>query len=524
MTYRRIHTSRGVFFAFSLLLVSGLGGAGFGDVSLPAIIGDNMVLQRGMEAPIWGWAEPGERVTVGVSWRDRKWDTVADGNGKWVVKITPPKSVGPHEMTVSGKTAITIANILIGEVWVCSGQSNMEMAVGRFRSFKTGVLNYEAEVASANYPDIRLFTVAKKFANEPQSDCSGSWSACSAKTVAPFSGVAYFFGREVHRRIGVPVGLIFTSWGGTVAEAWTRHEVLAGDDEFRPILERFDNGWGEYLGAMKDYDDRLGEWLKDAEKTYGQNKRAVDEPGKPKSPLGKNSPSRLYNGMIAPLIPYGIRGAIWYQGESNASRAHQYRRLFPAMIRNWRDDWGQGEFPFYYVQLAPFRYGDEPRGVELREAQLKALAVANTGMAVTMDIGNVTDIHPANKQDVGKRLALWALAKTYGQKGIVYSGPLYKSMKVEGDRVRLSFEHVGGGLVIKCGGDFVIAGEERKFVEAKAQVDGDTIVVWSKQVAKPIAVRYAWKNDTEGSLFNVDGLPSSSFRTDDWPGATFGRK
>ncbi len=508
---------------FVLVLLSA--GTGLAEVRLPAVIGDNMVLQRRMEVPIWGWADPGEEVTVSIDPRSRKRRVAADKDGKWMVKIKPPASAGPHEITISGENTITISNVLVGEVWVCSGQSNMEMSVGRFRGFKTGVLNYKTEIAAANYPNIRLFTVAKTVANRPLTDCSGNWSACSPETAAPFSAVAYFFGRELHNRLDVPVGLIFTSWGGTVAEAWTRHEVLAADEEFRPVIERFDQAWGEYLKALKDYNRKLSDWLGAAE-THAKKGQALDEPVKPNSPLGKNTPSRLYNGMIAPLIPYGIRGAIWYQGESNAKRAYQYRSLFPAMIKNWRDDWGQGDFPFYYVQLAPFRYGDEPRGVELREAQLKALSVPNTGMAVTMDIGNPTDIHPANKQDVGKRLALWALAKTYGVKDIVYSGPLYKSMRLEGDGIRIFFDHVGGGLIARGPNltDFVIAGKDRKFVDANAVIDGDTIVVSSDKVSEPVAVRYAWRNEAQGSLFNAESLPASSFRTDDWPGATFGRK
>jgi len=505
-----------------VLLCAGRGPA---EVTLPAVIGDNMVLQRGADTPIWGWGNPGENVAVTIAGCSERYRVVADKDGKWMVKIKPPASAGPHEITISGENTITISNVLVGEVWVCSGQSNMEMSVGRFRGFKTGVLNYKAEIAAANYPNIRLFTVAKTVANRPRTDCSGSWSMCSPETAAPFSAVAYFFGRELHRRLDVPVGLIFTSWGGTVAEAWTRHEVLAADEEFRPLLERFDQAWGTYLKAMKDYNHKVSDWLGAAE-THAEKGQALDEPVKPKSPLGKNAPSRLYNGMIAPLIPYGIRGAIWYQGESNAKRAHQYRSLFPAMIKNWRDDWGQGDFPFYYVQLAPFRYGDEPVGVELREAQLMTLSVPNTGMAVTMDIGNPRNIHPANKQDVGKRLALWAMAKTYGLKDIVYSGPLYKSMRLEGNRIRLFFDHIGGGLITTGRNltDFVIAGKDRKFVHAKAVIDGDTIVVSSDMVTEPVAVRYAWKNEAQGSLFNAESLPASSFRTDDWPGATFGRK
>jgi len=508
-----------IVFILSLVVVLVCAAASFADVKLPAAISDNMVLQQGMKVSIWGWAEPGEKVAVGGNWQSLGWHTTADKDGRWMVKIKPPKAGGPYKMTINGKNTITIKNILVGEVWVCSGQSNMERSVKRSA-------NAEQEIVSANYPNIRLFAVRKTIADSPQTDCSGNWSSCSPETVADFSAAAYFFGRELHSRLGVGVGLIQTCWGGTPAEAWTRHEVLASDPELKPIVDRFDEAWGNYLKAINDYTQELISWLSAAEKAHVEGGQIPGEPDKPRSPSGPRTPSRLYNAMIAPLVPYGIRGAIWYQGESNTGRAWQYRKLFPAMIENWRNDWGQGDFPFYYVQIAPFKYGKEFIGVELREAQLKALSVPNTGMAVITDIGNINDIHPKNKQDVGKRLALWAMAKTYGREEIVCSGPIYKSMKIEGDKIRLFFDYVDGGLVAKGGPltHFTIAGEDRKFVEANARIDGDTIVVSSDKVKNPVAARFAWSNAAVPNLFNKARLPASSFRTDDWPGVTFNKR
>jgi sialate O-acetylesterase len=383
-------------------------------------------------------------------------------------------------MTVQGANKIVLDDVLVGEVWICSGQSNMQWSVNR-------AANAEEEVAAANYPKIRLFTVTRKVAEEPAEDCEGSWAACSPESVPGFSAVAYFFGRTLFRKLNVPVGLVNTSWGGTIAEAWTSDEGLRGEPDFEPILERA----AEF---------------------------------KPKVP---NQASVLFNAMIQPLVPLGIRGAIWYQGESNVTRAEQYQKLFPAMIRDWRKQWGQGDFPFLFVQLAPFRYkrNDPAACAELREAQRLALSLASTGMAVTTDIGNTTNIHPTNKQEVGRRLALWALAKTYG-KACCYSGPLYKSMAVEGGKVRVSFEHACGGLVAKGGAltDFTIAGADGRFVSAVATIDGETVVVHSDELAKPVAVRFGWRDDAEPNLFNGEGLPASPFRTDDFELVTAGQK
>jgi len=506
-----------------LILSLAIAGAAFADVKLPAIIGDNMVLQRGKTTTMWGWGEPGEQIMVSVSWLSMAWEITADHTGKWTFKMNPPRTAGPHEMTLSGKNTIKLKNILVGEVWVCSGQSNMQMSV-------RSSANAEQEISKADYPNIRLFSVERKVADSPQTNCVGNWSVCSPQTVPGFSAAAYFFGRELHQQLDVPVGLIHTSWGGTPAEAWTRRDVLESEADCMPILQRFDEAMAKYPEEKKKYDESLIKWKEAVETAKAEGKEPPRRPGPPFGPGNPHSPAGLYNAMIAPLIPYGIGGAIWYQGESNAGRAYQYRKLFPAMITNWRSDWGQGTFPFLFVQLANFMAVDaEPvdsAWAELREAQLMTLALPNTGMAVIIDIGEADDIHPKNKQDVGKRLALWALAKTYG-KDLVYSGPVYKSMKVEGNKIILDFEHVGGGLAAGGGEPlkgFAIAGADRKFVWADAKIDGNTIVISSDGVSEPVAVRYGWANNPICNLTNKEGLPATPFRTDDWPGITIDNK
>ncbi|MBN2137544.1 MAG: hypothetical protein JW720_07040 [Sedimentisphaerales bacterium] len=501
------------------VLILLLAGVAFADIRLPAVIGDNMVLQQGKQIAIWGWAEAGEEVMVSVSWESMQWGVTADKDGKWQFKMNSPAAGGPYEITLKGKNTIALKNILVGEVWVGSGQSNMQMTV-------QSSANSQEEIAAAKYPKIRLFYVKREVADEPKSDCTGSWVECSPETIPGFSAVAYFFGRELHKELDVPVGLIHTSWGGTPAESWTRRGVLEKEADFAPILKRYADAVAGYPEAKKEYDQKVEDWKAAVAKARADG---TNPPGRPREPFGpghSHSPSGLYNAMIAPLIPYGIQGAIWYQGESNAGRAYQYRKLFPAMITNWREDWGQGDFPFLFVQLANFMaVKDEPvesAWAELREAQLKTLALPNTGQAVIIDIGDAKDIHPKNKQDVGKRLAAWALGTTY-KKRAVYSGPLYKAMKVDGAKAILSFDHFGGGLVVKGDGPlkgFAIAGEDKKFVWAEAKIEGNTVVVSSDAVAAPAAVRYAWADNPVCNLYNAEGLPASPFRTDEWPGLT----
>ena len=504
-------TRKGLLAAVCLIIVLNVLPV-FADVKLPAIIGDNMLLQQKTKAPIWGWAEPGEKVSVKGSWQWFGASTKADSDGKWSVKLSTPKASKGHTIAIKANNTITLEDVLIGEVWICSGQSNMHFLL---RNSDGG----PEAAASADYPDIRLFTVKAAFAKEPQTDCTGQWSKCSPETTPDFSAVGYYFGKELHTELDIPIGLIHTSWGGTPAEAWTRQEILESDTDFAPILERQEQMVRNLPQALEQYETALERWPQQAKKAREAGKKA---PRKPQQPTERNqrSPSSLYNAMIAPLIPYSIKGAIWYQGEANAARAYQYRKLFPAMIANWRQDWDRGDFPFYFVQIAPFN-GQNP---EIRESQMLTMkTVKNTGMAVTMDIGNPENIHPANKQDVGKRLSLWALAKNYGKKNLVYSGPIYEKMKVDGNKIKLYFDHIGGGLLARGGAltDFTIAGKDKQFTEAKATIDGDTIIVSSRDVKNPVSVRFGWTNAAEPNLFNKEGLPASPFRTDDWPGETF---
>ena len=483
------------------------------DVTMPAVFSDNMVLQQKSEVAIWGWAEPGEKVTVKGSWKWLRGKTArADKDGKWSLKIRTPRAGGPHELIIKGDNTITLDNVMTGEVWLCSGQSNMWLPLSGLKPHEP-VEGSEEEIKNADYPMIRLFTVKLAVATDPADDCDGTWQECSPETAKGFTAVGYFFGKQLHKELNVPIGLIHSSWGGTPAEAWTRREILDGDPELKVLV---DNAEREQL-----------EWKKKVDKLKAEGEPI---PQRPWSLLPQLAPSHLYNAMINPLIPYDIKGVIWYQGESNAASAYLYRKLFPAMIENWRSDWGLGDFSFYFVQLASYvkhqpgvpleaKKGEpaEDAWAELREAQLMTLeGVSHTGMAVAIDIGEANNIHPAKKKEVGQRLALWALAKDYG-KEIAYSGPIYRSMGIEGDRIRINFDYAESGLDAK--GDtldgFAIAGADKKFVWANAKIDGQTVVVWSDQVKEPVAVRYAWAIYPFCNLYNEAGLPASPFRTDD---------
>lgn len=663
--------------AAGLLWAMGLVPAVFADVRLPAIVGDRMVLQQNSEVGVWGWASPGEKVSVRGSWGGSSAEAVTDESGKWRSKLRTPKAGGPFEVTVAGKNTLTLKDVLIGEVWVCSGQSNMEWSLAQAKG------GAEA-VAAATHADLRLFMVKNTVAARPGDDCVAEgpgWQECTPASAARFSAVGYFFAREIQASIGVPIGLVSADWGGTPAEAWTSERALRQFPEFGPRLDAiaalsadpnerlkkveevgkkwwdaidthadapgagwaapsfndsawktmglpqtmvqdglesfdgivyfrhsfdlgpgFEEGTVLSLGPIDDMDDAYingvlvgstheeGKWdtgrryvvpdglLKPglvtiAVRVYDHSgpggftgKRgglnlhlAILDTKSPKIERGKpyrvpldgpwkykvgparsamaprpgavtvdaNTPTALYNGMIAPIVPYGIKGAIWYQGESNRGEWARYRTLFPAMIRNWREDWGRGDFPFYFVQIAPFKYGgDRGETAGVREAQLMTLresaSLPNTGMAVTMDIGDPKDIHPAEKREVGRRLALWALAKDYGKTGLAHSGPVFRSSEVKGGAVRVKFEHAKSGLLVK--GDrlthVLIAGADRKFHDAEVKVEGDVLVVSSPAVEVPVAVRYGWDDACEPNLFNNDGLPASPFRTDDWPVAT----
>ncbi len=449
------------------------------EVRLPSVIGDNMVLQRGEPVPVWGWDTAGTKVTVTIG--ETVATATAGADGRWTVYLPTMKAGGPHEITVKGTSEATIKNVLVGEVWFCSGQSNMEWRVKQSN-------DAEKEIAAAKYPRIRHIKFPHRPADNPQSDIpSSGWQLCSPETVGDFTAVGYYFGKFLKDELDVPIGLLGCNWGGTRIEPWT---PPAG---FRAVPKLAD-----IAGTLDQFPTR-------------NNKGAVNH----------QTAMALYNGMVAPVIPYGIRGAIWYQGESNNGEGMLYHEKMKALIAGWRSTWQKPNLPFYFVQLAPYKYGGSPQALAgIWEAQLKTLSVPHTGMAVTVDIGNRTNIHPKNKQDVGRRLGLWALSQTYGKKDVVYSGPLYKSMKARDKSIVVSFDHVGDGLVARDNkplSHFMIAGKDGEFVEATATIKGSTVVVRADSVKNPVAVRFGWDQEAEPNLSNKNGLPASPFRTDSWP-------
>lgn len=646
-------------------------------LELPSIIGDNMLLQQNADVKLWGKAGPGETVVVSAGWR-AEGRAVAGDDGKWVVQLKTPAAGGPFDIIISGKKSVdTITNVLIGEVWVCSGQSNMEMPLAGWPPRDT-VMHSESAIASASYPDIRLFTVARKVSGEPLEECTGKWEICSPSTVSPFSATGYFFGRKLHEDLNVPVGLIASSWGGTPAEAWisagsleeagefteeirgiresipllqeyqkwleSHRQVVAGapgeeqwknldfNDGKVPLPEFDDSGWevmnlpamfetvtGDFDGAVwfrktvelpaemagRDLSLLLGP-IDDMDRTYfngelvgstevsgfyqvpreysvpgrlvneGVNTiavRVIDNQGgggiwgmpgvmkiaagdksvtsvsldgewkfqpvaelsgnrffvfnlsgneyleteRPKA-IGSSTPTSLFNGMISPLLNYTVKGAIWYQGESNVGRHVQYSKIFPIMIENWREAWGIKDFPFYFVQIAPYVYGgvDSTESAFLRESQEAALKLQKTGMVATLDIATVMNIHPPFKKEVGERLANLALANDYG-KDVVSHGPVFSSMKVEGRTVRVLFDNTGGGLTAEEGepAEFEIAGNDGKYKKADARISGDEVLLTSSLVREPVSVRYCWRNGAAASLFGKSGLPANQFRSGD---------
>ncbi len=487
------------------------------EVSLPNIFGDHMVLQREQTNPVWGKADPGEQVTVTID--SQSHITTASKDGQWRVKLSPMEAGGPYKLLVKGnRNTVQYSDILIGEVWVCSGQSNMEWSVAQSE-------HAELEIASANYPEIRLISVPRVGTQIPQDDFKGTWSACSPQTVADFSAVGYLFGQRLHNTLGVPIGLIDNAWGGSAVEAWVPRDVLEAEGKYDELLQSWDERAAAvtdevFTAKVKEYKD----WV--AAGKPGNNRRH------PRDVRASNHrPSNIFNGVLHPTIGYGIRGAIWYQGESNASRAYQYRDLFPLMINTWRAKWDQGNFPFYWVQLADFRAEiDEPADsdwAELREAQNMTLSLPNTGQAVIIDVGEGRDIHPRDKQTVANRLARIALARDYGVK-MAWQSPRYESMQINGNSVTIHFKDVSsGGLYtfdVHQAIGFQIAGEDRKFVWADAKLDGKTKVkVSSPEVPNPVAVRYAWADNPVANLYDRNGLPVTPFRTDDWPGITINK-
>lgn len=634
--------------------------SGQNELRLPAIIGDNMVLQQKAIVPIWGWAAIGEEITVSTGWDNSEYKTQADENGKWMIKINTPSAGGPFSFKIKSNTEINFKNVMIGEVWLCSGQSNMEMPLRGWMETGQPVLGSEDAIANANYEKIRLFTVERNTSNEPLEDCSGQWEECESDLAKDFSAVGFFFGLSIYKKLNIPIGLIHSSWGGTPAEAWTKKKNLMDFEEFniestgvyqsdyqanligkhKKLMQQWaksngidesENNWQnvkinttkwtkiqvsrvwdetiiegltgivwfrksinipEYwkgqdliieLGPIDEMDIswfnefKIGEhmavsdWIKPRKysipsihvnsgenqlaikvintsgaggiygnpeqlKIYPENdttdiiflnrnwKYRVEKELKDLDPApycdncsDPQLPSVLFNAMINPIIPYAIKGAIWYQGESNRNAPDLYRKLFPAMIKCWRSNWDRGDFPFYYTQIAPFTYNGGLNSARLREAQLMALSVPNTGMAVTMDIGDLICIHPPDKKTVGERLALWALSKDYAYDNIIYSGPVYKKFKIEKDKIRIFFDYSGEKL--KSDEDlshFEIAGKNKVFYKARAWIDGKTVIVQAKNVNNPIAVRFAWSDTAEPNLFNSSGLPASSFRTDNW--------
>ncbi|HWB10927.1 MAG TPA: sialate O-acetylesterase [Pirellulales bacterium] len=487
------------------------------EVTLPAIIGSHMVLESGMPLTIWGWANAGEEVTVAIA--DFKATVKADSAGDWQVKLPPiPASDEPLEMTVSGTNTIKLTDILVGEVWMGSGQSNMQWSVDASD-------NAAEEIAAANYPKLRLFLVPLVPAGKPAKNVNAAWTVCTPETVKSFSAVCYYFGRELHKSLKVPVGMIATSWGGTAIQPWippAGYEAVAELEGERKQIESLRTG---YQAALKGKLPEIKQWLEGSEKAVAAGLAVGDPPTMPANPFNSSGGfTGLYNGMIHPLAPFTIRGALWYQGEANVGQGMHYRDLMKGLILGWRTAWSQGDLPFLFVQLAPFQYGGNPQALaELWEAQTATLKVPNTGMAVTTDISNIHDIHPRNKQEVGRRLALWALARFYGQSELVYSGPIYESMEVEGKRIRVRFQHSDGGLVSRDGKPltwFSIAGADKKFLPATATVDSETIVVESSDVSAPVAVRFGWHQIAEPNLANKAGLPASPFRTDNWSDAT----
>lgn len=628
-------------------------------VRLPKIFGDHMVLQREQPIAIWGWSSPGERIAVEFDKQIKK--VKAGKDGKWNVKLDPMDAGGPFRLIVHGKNVIIVNDVLIGEVWICSGQSNMAWTVQQS-------MDAEKEVASASYPQIRHIKIPNSIAATPREDIDdASWEVCIPENAPEFTAVGYFFGRDLMKEINIPIGLINTSWGGTQIETWTSREAFENSDEFRDMITAVGNinldsakkenekaiikkieqlqgnlqdastetSWKEfsfndaswpkmkipglwerrgagnvdgialfrktfvvsarqagkkailYLGRIDDADEtyvngiRVG-GLSDpqASRAYtipagvireGNNVVAVrvedmsgsggiagqpeqirinisgmdlslagewsyriDSLSRINSNVSPNQfPTLLFNAMINPLIPYAIRGALWYQGEGNAIRAYQYRKAFPLMINDWRKRWGLGDFYFYFVQLATYNAnnGNSSNGstwAELREAQTLTLTLPNTGMAVTTDIGNRSDIHPRNKQDVGRRLVAMALHDIY-EKDIVTSGPVYTSMKKESNKIVISFSHTGSGLIVKGKygylKGFEIAGADKRFYYAQAYVDGNNVVVYHKDVSNPVAVRFGWADDaSDCNLYNKEGFPAGPFRTDDWKGITEGMK
>ncbi|WP_395751202.1 sialate O-acetylesterase [Prosthecobacter sp.] len=493
------------------------------ELKLPAIVGDNMVLQQKQTNPLWGWDAPGTEVTV--KFGDQTKTAKAGADGKWTVKLDPvPASDKPATLSIQGSSVKEIKNVLVGEVWICSGQSNMQWSV-------SSSWDSDLEIASAKFPNIRLITVPNVGTQEPQKDFKGEWKECSPATVGGFSAVGFFYGRVLHKMLDVPVGLINNAWGGSACEAWVNRGELEKDPRFKLLMDNTKKNEFALQGAagIEKYQRDLAAWKKRQEEALKTNKVFAERaPNPPDAWLKGNArPANIYNGALLPTIGYGIKGAIWYQGETNASRAYEYASLFPFMIQNWRNEWKQGDFPFYWVQLADFMGEKTDAGqavtsswAELRESQTKTQnAIKNGGQAVIIDLGDANDIHPKNKRDVAERLARWALVKDYGMK-LPYRSPEFKAVEFNGDKATVTLDTFGSTLrtvdISEVKG-FAVCGEDKNWVWAEAKIAGkDTVVVSAKGVAKPIAVRYAWADNPVCNLYSADGLPVTPFRSDDF--------
>ncbi|MDP4291312.1 MAG: sialate O-acetylesterase [Bacteroidota bacterium] len=483
------------------------------NVNPASLFCDNAVLQRGVVVPVWGTADNNEKITL--EFAGQKISTTAV-NGNWMIKLKPLKAGGPFEMVITGNNKIILKNILVGEVWLCSGQSNMERQLGPRRGQKL-IDNWREEVLDAvNYPNIREFALPHVTATQPQKEVNAKWIICDTTSVINFSAIGFFFGRELCKKYNVPIGLIHSSWGGTPAEKWTSRAALESNPELKALVDDYDKAIHDYPLKLEEYkkneSEILKKWSADTSLARQNNKTLPLKPTAPIDPMKSGDCGGLYNAMIAPLIPYAIKGVIWYQGESNSVRAKQYRTLFPAMINDWRNKWNNSRLPFLFVQIAPYR-SNTP---ELREAQLLTWQkTPNTSMVVITDIGDSINIHPTHKRPVGERLALAARAIAY-KEAIEYAGPVYKSMKISDGKIILSFTHVGTGLVAKDGAlkGFIIAGSDKKFVPATAIISEDKVIVSAESIKEPLAVRYGWKNSPDINLFNKEDLPASPFRTD----------
>jgi len=493
------------------------------EVKLPAIFGDHMVLQRGQSDPIWGWDTPGTEITVAFA--EQTNSTIAGADGKWMVKLAPLlANATPQVMTIAGTTTREIKDVLVGEVWVCSGQSNMQFPLCDSGGFG-GDYNGDLEAAEANLPNLRLIMVPNVGTQELQNDFKGQWQVSSPESAGKFSAVGFLYGRYLHQILGIPVGLIDNAWGGSAAEAWVRRSVLENDSRFQKLMAATMQKEVECLStnARRNYESALTQWKIAVEKVKGQ---FVNPPYKPQSPeewlVGNKRPGNIYNGVLHPILGYGIKGVIWYQGESNADRADEYANLFPFLIEQWRKEWGQGDFPFYWVQLANYKdvqpLPKESTWAELREAQTKTMQLTNTGQAVIIDLGEGRDIHPKNKHDVAARLVRWALVKDYGMK-MFYRSPEFKQLTINSNRVVVEFNCFGSKKLRPFGTDevkgFAVCGENKVWQSATGKIVGENKVeVWSDKVLSPMAIRYAWADNPICNLFSLEGLPVTPFRTD----------